>query len=85
MGSNPRPSAGRFNTDLPGGLDEAKALFRSLTMGQAVKTEISDRGVMRFTADDGTQLRINAEGYARIDRPDSIARKYRETIHFKNR
>lgn len=82
IGNNAKPVSGRFNTDLPGGLEEAKALFGSLTKGQTVKTEITDKGVTRMTADDGTQLRINADGSIRINRPVSIERKYRETIHF---
>jgi hypothetical protein len=83
LGNNPKPSSGRFNTDLPGGLEGAKALFESLAKDQAVTTEITDKGVTRMTADDGTQLRILPDGTVRIDRPVSIEGKHRETIHFK--
>ena len=83
IGSNPEEAKSRFNTDLTGGLEEAKAMFDSLTKGQPVKTEITDRGVTRITADDGTQLRLTPNGDIRIDRPISIKGKYRETIHFR--
>lgn len=61
-----------MNSDLPGGFDEAKALIESLAMGQVVTTEITDKGVIRMAADDGTQLRIMPDGTVRIDRPISI-------------
>jgi hypothetical protein len=31
IGNNPDEAKGRFNTDLTGGLEEAKAIFESLT------------------------------------------------------
>ncbi|MGH6795392.1 MAG: hypothetical protein ACREDH_09400, partial [Methylocella sp.] len=85
IGNNPKPAGSRFNTDMPGGLEEAETLFGSVTQGQTVKTEITDEGVTRMTADDGTQLRINADGSIRIDRPVSIEGIYRETIHFNEK
>lgn len=37
---NPKPAGSRFNTGLPGGLDEATALFDSMTKGQVIRTSV---------------------------------------------
>jgi hypothetical protein len=77
-------SAGsRFNTDLPGGLDGAKALFESLTKGQAIEKDIGKGGATMLRAADGTQLRINADGSIRIDRVIDIDGRKQETTFFR--
>ena len=85
IGNNPgtRPRSDRYNTDLPGGLDQAKALFESLTKGQSINTEVTKDGTTRyFTFDNKIQLRINSDGAIRIDREIDLNGKTRETIHF---
>jgi hypothetical protein len=72
-----------INTDLPGGLDQAEALFESLTKGQSINTEVTKDGTTRyFTDDNKIQLRINSDGAIRIDREIDLNGKTRETIHF---
>jgi hypothetical protein len=86
IGNNARSgSADRTNSDLPGGLDEAKALFESLTKGQGARTFVTRDGVTITQADDGTQLRIMPDGSVRVERPINIGRKRREIIHFEPR
>jgi hypothetical protein len=85
LGNDASPSgSSRMNTELPGGLDEARALFESLTQGQGVQTAITKYSVTRIFADDGTQLRINADGSIRIDLPISIDGRNWETIRFNS-
>lgn len=84
LGNNAdRGSAGKMNTDLPGGLAEAKAMFEQMTREQDTTTTISDRGVTLMMTPDGTMLRINADGGVRIERPIEIGDRTREVIHFK--
>ncbi|MGH6796665.1 MAG: hypothetical protein ACREDD_10620 [Methylocella sp.] len=71
-----------MNTDLLGGLDEAKTLFESLTEGQTLTPDVSDKGTTMLRATDCTQLRINTDGSVRIDRPIDINGRTREKIHF---
>lgn len=85
VGNNVQPAGGRWNTDLPRGLSEAKAVFERLTVGQGVRTETTKDGVTRTIAEDGTQLRINADGSIRIDRSGDFGAKNHETIHFNQR
>ncbi len=82
IGNNARPSGSKLNTDLVGGLDEAKSLFESLTEGQGTKTFITPDGVTITQADDGTLLRIMPDGSVRIERPVDIDGLRREVIHF---
>lgn len=82
IGNNSKPAGSRFNTDLPGGLDEATALFESMTQGQAIEKDIGKDGATMLRAADGTQLRINVDGSIRIDRPIEIDGRKQETIHF---
>jgi hypothetical protein len=85
IGNNAKSGSGssRINTDLPGGLDEAKALFGQLTKGQQIKSEITKDGTTRYYTDDNkTQLRTNTDGAIRIDREIEFGSKNKETIHF---
>jgi hypothetical protein len=63
-------------------LDEATALFESMTQGQAIEKDIGKDGATMLRAADGTQLRINVDGSIRIDRPIEIDGRKQETIHF---
>ncbi|WP_152428333.1 hypothetical protein [Methyloferula stellata] len=83
LGLHARGSGSKFNTDLPGGLNEAQKLFEALTRGQTVTTEVTERGVTRSHVPDGTQLRINANGGVRIERPITMGAKTMEVIHFR--
>ncbi len=85
LGLNARASGSKFNTDLPGGLNEAQKLFGALTRGQTVKTEIAEDGVTMIRASDRTQLRIKADGSVRVERPIGIGKRTREIIHFKDK
>lgn len=60
-------------------------MFESRTQGQDVKTEITKYRVIRSYTDDGRQLRINADGTVRIDRPISIDGRTIEIVHFQGR
>jgi hypothetical protein len=71
-----------MNSDLPGGLEEAEALFRSLTSGQTIIESVSARGTRLFRASNGTQLRINPDGSVRIERLIDVNGRTREIIHF---
>ena len=79
VGNNPREAKGRVNTDLPGGHDEAKATFGKQTEGQQVKT---DSATGHQVSEDGTRLRLNPDGTARVDIPASATRPKHETVHF---
>ncbi len=81
VGSNPRDAKGRTNTDLPGGHAEAKKTFDVLTQSQDVKT---DPNTGHQVSPDGTRLRLNSDGTARVDIPASDSRPKRETVHFNN-
>ncbi len=83
LGLNARASGSKFNTDLPGGQDEARKLFDALARGQTITTEVTERGVTRSHVPDGTQLRINANGGVRIERPITMGAKTMEVIHFR--
>jgi hypothetical protein len=85
IGNNATLAGSRFNTDLPGGLDEATARFETLTKGQAIEKDIGKGGATMLRAADGTQLRINADGSIRIDRPIDIDGRKQETIHFSGK
>ncbi len=39
LGNNVRDGGSRWNTDLPGGFDDAKVIFERLTVGQPITTE----------------------------------------------
>ncbi|MGB6176285.1 MAG: hypothetical protein WBF43_08090 [Methylocella sp.] len=82
VGNNAKIGSGGIKTDLPGGLDEAKDVFQRLTKGQTIGAPIVDKGTTMIRASDGTQLRINANGAVRIDRPIDIDGQKIETIHF---
>ena len=79
VGSNPREVKGRVNTDLPGGHDEATATFVKQTEGQQLK---ADSTTGHKISEDGTRLRLNPDGTARVDIPASSTRAKHETIHF---
>jgi len=79
VGNNPREAKGRVNTDLPGGHDEAKATFGKQTEGQQVKP---DSATGHQVSEDGTRLRLNPDGTARVDIPASATRPKHETVHF---
>lgn len=85
VGNNAKANSRGYMTDLPGGLTEARTLFEQMTRGQTVTTDVSDRGVTRMSAPDGTMLRINADSGVRIERPIEIEDKTREVIHFKSK
>jgi hypothetical protein len=85
IGEHFRPASNQFNTDLPGGLDEAAALFKQLAEDQTIQTEVTSAGTTRYFAPDGTQLRINADGAIRLERPIDIDGKVREVIHFSEK
>ena len=86
LGGNPKLGGSRWNTDLPGGRAEAEALFEQLAAGQTILKEIDKQGDIRlFTPDQRIQLRIKANGEARIDRPIDVDGTARETIHFNGR
>jgi hypothetical protein len=86
LGNNREDGRNRWNTDLPGGYDDAKAIFDRLTAGQPVTTEADKYGnSMTFTPDKQFLLRKDRNGDVRIDRPVDIGGKNRETIHFNDR
>ena len=70
-GNNIVQGSGRVNSDLPGGQAEAGQKFGELTAGQGTSV---DAKTGHTVADDGTRLRNNADGTARIDRPASVGR-----------
>ncbi len=81
VGNNPRDAKGRTNTDLPGGHEAAKDTFGKLTSGQDVAV---DPKTGHQVAADGTRLRLNSDGTARVDVPSSQTNPKRETVHFNN-
>lgn len=81
LGSNPRETRNRTNTDLPGGRDAAERLFDELSRGQKKRTEDMDNGGTRTTSEDGIQIRRNPDGSTRIDVPGR-GPQGRETIHY---
>ena len=86
LGNNVRDGGNRWNTDLPGGFDDAKAIFERLTVGQPTETEADDYGnSIASTPDKQFLLRKNKIGEVRVDRPVDIGGKNRETIHFNDR
>jgi RHS repeat-associated protein len=66
VGNNPREANGRTNTDLPGGHDAAKATFDQQTKGQKI---VIDPKTGHQVAENGTRLRLNPDGSARVDIP----------------
>lgn len=74
-------SGNRVNSDLPGGQQAAADKFNDLTKGQGTSV---DPKTGHSVADDGTRLRNNANGTARIDRPASVTGGQHETIHYNN-
>lgn len=87
LGTNPKDGGSRWNTDMPGGVDEAKSFFQRLTAGQSLTKKEDKYGNSRTTTSDQQyNLRINgSNGDVRIDRPIDIGGKDRETIHFNKR
>jgi len=81
VGANPREAKGRTNTDLPGGQKAAADKFEELTKGQKV---VVDAKSGHRVAADGTRLRLNPDGTARVDIPKSSARPKAETVHFND-
>jgi RHS repeat-associated protein len=82
VGNNPRESNGRILTDLPGGHDAAKQVFGQLTTGQTVKL---DPKTGQPVSDNGVRLRLNPDGTARVDIPQSAGTELKhETVHFNN-
>ena len=81
VGSNPREAKGRTNTDLAGGHKAATDKFGELTKGQ--KTVVDPKSGHRVAA-DGTRLRLNPDGTARVDVPKSTNRPKHETVHFND-
>jgi hypothetical protein len=79
VGNNPKDASGRVNTDLPGGHEAGQKAFGELTQGQDV--EIDPRTGHQI-AEDGTRLRLNQDGTARVDVPASTTRPKHETVHF---
>lgn len=85
LGRNPVSSGTRTNTDLPGDLSTAKSIFRNQTRGQDVTQTTMPNGGVRRTAADGTQIRINPDGSARLDLPGRGNSPNGETIHIPPR
>ena len=81
VGNNPRDTKGRTNTDLPGGHEAAKSTFDQRTQGQQV---VVDPKTGHQVAADGTRLRLNPDGTARVDIPKNQNNPKHETIHFNN-
>ncbi|TAK52435.1 MAG: RHS repeat-associated core domain-containing protein, partial [Gammaproteobacteria bacterium] len=85
LGRNPVSSGTRTNTDLPGDLSTAKSIFRNQTRGQDVTQTTMSNGGVRRTAADGTQIRINPDGSARLDLPGRGNSPNGETIQIPPR
>jgi len=81
VGQNPREAKGRTNTDLKGGHSAASEKFAEITKGQSV---VVDPKSGHRVAADGTRLRLNPDGTARVDIPKSGNRPKHETIHFND-
>ncbi|HSB45199.1 MAG TPA: hypothetical protein VLD60_09315, partial [Nitrospira sp.] len=81
VGNNPREAKGRTNTDLPGGHKAATDKFGELIKGQKVTV---DPKTGHQVAADGTRLRLNPDGTARVDIPKSNNRPKNETVHFND-
>lgn len=79
IGRNARVTRSRVNTDLAGGRSTAKSIFRNRTRGQRVVDKPLGNGGVRRTAEDGTSIRLNPDGSARIDVRHPAGR---ETVHF---
>jgi hypothetical protein len=82
LGQNAREAGGRTATDLAGNLAAAKSIFRNQARGQKVTQTTMQNGGIRRTAADGTQIRINPDGTARLDLPGRGRLPNGETIHF---
>ena len=74
-------SGKRVNSDLPGGQQAASDKFNELTQGQGTRV---DPKTGHSVAEDGTRLRNNPDGTARIDRPSRATGGHHETIHYNN-
>ncbi|WP_373085468.1 hypothetical protein [Sneathiella sp.] len=83
MGENPRVTNKRTNTDLSGGRATAKSIFRNQTRGQKVTEDLTPNNSVMRRAEDGTTIRLNADGSTRLDLPGRGTRPNGETIHFK--
>jgi RHS repeat-associated protein len=81
VGNNPREAGSRTNTDLPGGHEAATQTFGQQTTGQTVRT---DPKTGHQVAEDGSRLRLNPDGTARVDLPNRGSKPNGETIHFND-
>jgi hypothetical protein len=81
VGNNPRDGGTRTNTDLPGGHQAATETFGEQTAGQNVRT---DQKTGHQVSEDGSRLRRNPDGTARVDLPNRGTKPNGETIHFNN-
>jgi RHS repeat-associated protein len=79
VGNNPREAGTRTNTDLPGGHQAAEKTFGEQTAGQ--KTRL-DPKTGHTVSEDGSRLRKNSDGTARVDLPNRGSKPNGETIHF---
>jgi hypothetical protein len=84
LGNNPRITKHRTNTDILGDKATAKSIFRNQTKGQEIAQQPLKNGGIRRTVKDGTQIRMNPDGSARLDLPKrGLNPPGRETIHVK--
>ena len=81
VGNNPKDGGSRTNTDLPGGHEAATGTFGEQTAGQAVRT---DPSTGHQVSEDGSRLRLNPDGTARVDLPNRGSQPNGETVHFNN-
>jgi len=81
VGNNPKDGGTRTNTDLPGGHDAATGTFGEQTAGQNVRT---DPNTGHQVSEDGSRLRLNPDGTARVDLPNRGTKPNGETVHFNN-
>ena len=79
VGNNPKEAGSRTNTDLPGGHSAAEKTFGEQTAGQQTRT---DPKTGHQVSEDGSRLRKNPDGTARVDLPNRGAKPNGETIHF---
>jgi hypothetical protein len=81
VGNNPKEAGSRTNTDLPGGHTAAGKTFGEQTAGQQTKT---DPKTGHQVSEDGSRLRKNPDGTARVDLPNRGTKPNGETIHFNH-
>jgi hypothetical protein len=82
LGQNPKDGGSRTNTDLQGDRATAKSIFRHETKGQTVTQQPTKdgQGILR-QSEDGTKIRMNADGTTRVDLPGRGPLPNGETIH----